>query len=342
MAVTMDEFDRWWNDLTQADLAAIYERTTLKPQFLGNMDLFEEPQGLVGTFHKATLVQGNVQFLQTSVRGGPGQTRKDTKSRGFGIEIPHVPVVFNVTPSDLANIDLDIAGSRNAAAADAEGYLADQFQKLRNDAERTWEFHRAWAIQGRLKDANDGLDVILNLYDMFAAAPFSLTETTHAMTEANVLEKLEELERLVLEELGTDSATQIVLVCGATLFANLRKSANLKEVLTTDVDKSFALESYVYRAFQVRNITFVEARGKIGNAAIFPANEGRVVLPGSGFYNVYDGTPYAIGEAGQRGREIYVTKERLPHNEGFEIKAQFNRLHICSRPRIAIKVTFTP
>lgn len=342
MAVSIDEFDRWWNDLTQDDLGEIYSRTTLRPQFLGNMDLFGEAQGLYGTFHKATLVQDHVQFLTTAVRGAPGQTRKETKSQGFGIEIPHIPVTFNVTPSDLANIDLDVKGSRNAAVSTAERYLAEQFQKLRDDAERTWEHHRCWAIQGRLKDADADLTEILNLFTMFSAAPFSLTETTHAITEANVLSKLEELERLVLTELGSDQATQIVVICGATLFANLRKSANLTDVLTTDIDKSFQRESYVYRAFQVRNITFVEARGKIGNGAIFPDNEGRVVLPGSGLYEVYDGTPYGMNANGMKGQEVYFTKAVLDHQEGLEVKAQFNRLHILKRPRIAIKVTFTP
>ncbi|HRV03100.1 MAG TPA: major capsid protein [Mesotoga sp.] len=328
MAVSVNEFLKWFR---KVDVADVWEATPYVPTFFGSLNIWTPPRGIVGYFHQAEMVKDKIQFIPTANRGAPGVTRSEPKRKRITFECPHMPVELRVTAEDLNNID---GGDAQSLANSAGGYLAEQFRRIRRDAQVTWELHRASMLRGVLLDVNGD-----TLHNYFTA--FGVAEPTIVLANATLLKDIENIKRTVGNAMNGEMVEGIHIVCGTTLYATLRNHADVIANLDTDVNHAFQQKNLVWSQFSVKGITFVEARGAQGATPFMPNAEGRVVLSGTDYYEQLDASATGISNVGRPGKEVVFTEKILDHDEGIELRGQFNRLHIMKRPSLLFKVTYT-
>jgi len=205
------------------------------------------------------------------------------------------------------------------------------------------EYHKINALQGQVKDG-DGTTVHHNYFTISGITENQI-DINLGVAGTDVKGKCSAILREIAGALGATSFTQPIAFCGDTYFDALANHAEVKAgyerwqsslfFRTTQIGPEYGP---AMNGFDFGGITWVNYRGSIGGTAFFPANEARIAprgVPGLYINAIAPGT--SVDAVNRPGIKIYASQERLPHNEGIELKTQSNVLPIVTRPAAIIK-----
>jgi len=214
----------------------------------------------------------------------------------------------------------------------------DQLSEMRAQHEVTFEFLRAGALQGLIKDG-DGT----TLFNLFTE--FGVSETTRSfeleVAATDVRGLCLATIRNIEDELGAAAYTQVRALCGDTFFDEFIAHDDVKAGYEHFRDGEM-LRNDPRAAFPFGGILWENYRGKVGSTDFIPLTEARAFPVGvRGLYKEHFAPADYVEAVNTIGRPIYAKQTRMKFDKGVELETQSNPLPLCTRPALLIKLTNT-
>lgn len=302
-------------------------------------------RGVTTTTIMVESVNGTLQLLNPSARGGHGTTKAKDKRSARALIVPHYQY------DDAINAD-EVQGVRAfGSETDLQSVMALVNQRL-GDAvsmvlDPTLEYQRLGAVKGVILNADGS-----TLYDLFSE--FGVTQETevdfdldNASPAAGVLlEKCSTVSRLIANNLGGRPYTGIHAFCGDTFFDQFRKHAEYRASFTNTPDAARLRDGYIiengtgnkiYGAFEFGGIVWENYRGSNGSSPMVTATKAHIFpvgVPGL-FRTVYAPADY-IETVNTLGQPRYAKQWLSQNGKRIEMEAQSNSLSFCTIPKSLI------
>jgi hypothetical protein len=213
-------------------------------------------------------------------------------------------------------------------------YVTENLAEMRINQDVTHEWARLGMVKGLLLDA-DGATTILDFFDAFGAVQLTVTKSAAAAGEMK--QAADDIVKTVADELGGFSASRIYCLMGNTAFTRFIQSEDVED--SYDKTHRFEQQSYVYREFTWRGVTWVDYRGTVGGTSFIDDDKGVAFPVGPGLYKRYNAPADYMGAANRLGQPMYSSQYRMPHDKGIELEVQSNPLFVPTRITSLLDVT---
>jgi hypothetical protein len=311
------------------------------PGRIGELGLFESaPQNTQNIVIEER--EGSLAILPTASRGSQQQTSNlSTPTRRMRTLVaPHVPQWDEV-------LAVDLEGRRAFGTEDRteifSAVVNDRLERMKQNHELTWEWHRMGALRGNILDA-DGSTVLYNLFN-----EFGVTQSTIACDFTSVDMKMfsQQVWRNMQNALGNTSFKGIRAFCGNQFWDTFISHASVKGAYDRYVESNqwFARTLQIPGTsggggFEFGEITWENYRGQIGAVPFMPSTKAIFFPTGTrGVFLEIDCPADFVETVGTRGKPIYVKQERMKYDKGVELHSQSNRMYLCTRPKCLIEST---
>ncbi len=290
--------------------------------------------------------QGTLSLLPTMPRGSSNQTTQSSDRRRLkAFPVPHVPNWDAVLAGDLEG--KRAFGSETQTEIFSQ-VLNDRLEKMKNDHEVTWEYHRVGALHGIVLDA-DGSTPVVNWF-----TEWGITETTvpfnfydpgtfdDAAPIADMKQRCQRVKRLMQDALGATSFRGIHALCGDRFFDAFVSHATVRRAYERYQENSFARTLQDGEGgFEFGGITWENYRGSVGGVDFFDDEECRFIPTGTRDIFVEVTAPADFVETvNTRGQKLYAKQERMEWDKGIKLHTQSNTLMMCTRPACLLKGVF--
>lgn len=325
------------NMFTLRALTTAIDKAPFQPKRLGKMNLFEsKPQSVRSISIEE--YNGVLAVIPTAKVGAPATLKKPDKRKVRSFEIPHIPYSHQILAADLAGV----REFGTETELQSVGKMVNRhLREMRRDIETTWEWHRMGAITGILLDA-DGSTVIYNLFDEFGTA-----EIVHDMDLGTGGTKQHgkglELKTLIEEALGDDNYDHIRVLCEKTFFRAFIAHTQIQDAYDRWNNGQFLRDDPRFTGFEYpKGVIWEEYRravNTVGTLDFIATNTCRafpVGVPDLFQVNWAPGTK--IDTVNTRGRPMYADQLVDPKKRWVDIDVETNPLHLCTRPRVLVKV----
>jgi hypothetical protein len=224
-----------------------------------------------------------------------------------------------------------------SSAQQAQAEVARRMQRLRSDAEFTFEYHLLNAIQGLVKDPRDGATVI-DYASEFAITPaaeidFDLDNATPA--SGALRKRCQALIESVEDSLGglAIGPVQLRAECGSAFFADLVAHKEIRETYLNTAAAN-ELRGRVVDEFTFAGITF---RRYGGNTTVGVPTDKAYFYPQGieGLFEIYFAPADTFETVNTLGLPLYA--RMIPdrdRDEWVRLEIESNPLPICTRPQV--------
>lgn len=281
---------------------------------------------------------GVLAILQSQPVGAPGQANKKGKRKMRSFVIPHFPLDDIVLPQDVDGIRA--FGSQDALKT-IQGEVLDRLQGMKNKHDITSEWLRNGALKGIILDA-DG-STIYNLYTEFGIVQKSV-DFKLGTAGTDVPEKCREVARHIEDNLKGEVMTGIRVTASQEFWDKFIKHASVKAIFQNWSAAQAKLGDDTRKGFSLQGLTFEEYRGVASDA---DGNSRRFIADGEG-HAFPEGTtetfntvcaPADFNETVNTvGLPYYAKFDERKHGRGYDLHTQSNKLAMCYRPGILVKV----
>ncbi|WP_395175510.1 major capsid protein [Roseibium alexandrii] len=321
------------------------------PSYIGSLGLFSEISVDTLTVAIEKDKEQNVFLIQSSSRGGPGQTFGKNKRSMRELRVPHFQVDDAIYADEVQAVR---QFGTEAAVERLQGKIANRGAEISQSFALTEEYHRLKLItEGQLLDADGSV-----IYDFFtemgeskpAPVDFDLDNSNPA--RGALREKCDDVFRAMGATLDGLPFTGITAICGDDFFKELVKhkevydiylamtGANTARLARGTVSATSSAAANSWGSFEYGNINFVNYRG--GQSVGVDANKVHFVpqgVPGL-FRTVYSPADY-IETVNRPGQRMYAKQWEMQNGKGVNLEYQTNVLHYCTRPRVLMSGTLT-
>lgn len=319
------------DDFGLMQMTSAINTVPVAPARIGSMGLFQA-QGADAKVVGIEELEGELKLIPTQPRGTMPEYKRHQKAKLRAIMIPHLPKNDTVWADSLIGIrQFDTDNSTEAIATTINNRLAG----LKADHEVTWEYHRAGALQGLVKDA-DGSSTVYDLFAEFGVSRITLNWDTLDITGLKAL--CMSLRRNMETELNFAPYTGIHVFVGADFFDSLVHSEETRDAFKLFQDSAFARE-FNSNVFRYSQITFEEYTGKVGTDPVFPDTEGQAFPLAPRLYEQWNAPGTFMECVGTLGLPYYAKQEVMKFDVGVELHTQSNPLFLVKKPRVLIKLT---
>lgn len=326
---------------------------TLLPQIpskLGDMGLFVNDPQLTRTV-TVEEQDGILTVLQTQPLGSRNNELKRPRRKMRAFEIPHIPEFDSIKAQDLMGVrefgggPVDYGASGGVSDADLEQQLRtwatainNKQQLMKNNITATWEWHRAGAIQGLLKDSDGS-----TIYDWFAefgvtqqSFPFDFTSGATVDVKVNA----QKVCRAMQFALGNTPFTGIQVICGDNFWDAFIQAPSVKEAYK-NWDNN-VLSSQQRNGFMFADMFWMNYTAQLNGSNLVPTESARAIPLGvPGLFKQCNAPGNFVECVGTKGLPIY-SKQRVDEWEtAVELFMQSNPLFIASRPGALMQITHT-
>jgi hypothetical protein len=303
------------------------------PQALGQEAIFAE-KGIATYSAMVEYKNGVFTIIPFGVRGTLGTNLSEPGRIVRSFPIPHIPVVSTIQAHEVIGV------RKFGSDTEMETMPLKIDEHLANHAqahEATWEFHRAAAMCGLIKDA-DGT-TLNNVFTEFGLTEDVFTFNFSAGTEADLQLKCMEVKTAIGNAVGGTGIVAVSALIDDTFFTNMMKSAGVRAAFETDYDFRRTNIEAGADVFVWGGITWKRYRANIGTTNFFGGtNVARFYPTGMpGLYNHYMAPANFAETVNTIGIKYYASQMRLPHDMGVQIHSQSNPLFICVRPALLKK-----
>lgn len=315
---------------TMASLTAAINDVTYVPSQIGEAGLFEA-EGISTTSLVIEKDGETLGLVESKPRGAPGTVVGADKRTGVSFQAAHLPTVATINADEVQNVRA--FGTEDAEQA-VQSVVNNRLAKMARRIDMTHEHHRLGAIKGQVLDS-DGTTV---LYDLFTA--FGMTQQTVEMQLDTATTKVQgkalDIHEKVEEALDGLSYTGITVRCGKSFWRKLITHANVKEAYER-YQNGAQLRADPRDSFFFGGILWERYRGggtvKIADTEAYATPTGVMDL----FITRFAPADY-METVNTLGLPFYSSSRMLDHNKGVELEAQSNPAHLCTRPKVNIKL----
>ena len=335
--LTMDVFDG--DAFTAVELTDALERIPHKPQYLGNLGIFE-PRPVRTETVAVENREGKLSIVQTTPRGAPLPQRKKDDRNIRDFRTVRVALGDTLYAAEIQNIR---AFGRVSELEQLQEEVMRRNMAVRDDVELTHENMRLGAIQGIVLDA-DGSTVIRNWFDEWGIT--QPTEIDFDLDNANPASgAVRKKCNLVVRNMkkGAKGAwtpgTQVYSLCGDNFFDDLTAHEEVRQTYLNQQDARELRNDFGTAFGMVRygEITWVNYRGTDdGTSVSVPTNEAKFFPVGArGVFQHAMSPGESFDFANTPGRAFYAMIVRdLERNMWVKPEVYSYPLFICSRPEM--------
>lgn len=302
-------------------------------------------RGVTTTTIMIESVDGTLQLLNPSARGGNGSTKAKDKRTARALVVPHYQYDDAINADEVQGIRAfgsetevqSVMGLVNQRLTDAVSLVLDP----------TLEYQRLGALKGIILNA-DG-STLYNLFTEFGVS--QETEVDFDLDAASpaagvLLGKCTTVARLIANNLGGMPYTGIHAFCGDTFFDQFKAHAEYRASFTNTPDAARLRDGYIienstgnkiYSAFEFGGIVWENYRGSNGSSPMVAATKAHIFpvgVPGL-FRTVYAPADY-IETVNTVGLPRYARQWQSQNGKRIEMEAQSNSLSYCTRPKVLI------
>ena len=277
---------------------------------------------------------GVLSLIPFSDRGAPAAqgTGDEREMRDFRTR--HLKKEDTIWASEVAGIR---AFGSESELQQVQGEVAYRAQKLRNEAELTFEFHSLNALQGRVLNT-DGTTVVYDWYEEFgidrpAEVNFDLANPNPA--KGALRKKCMEVVESIEADVGGLIPGSVVVeaLCGSAFFRDL---TNHPDVIDTYLHaaKTAELSGRPTDVFDWGGIRWRRYRG--GSGVGVAADKCHIYPTGiDGLFEQYGSPPDTYDLVNTPGQEVYYrTIMDRDRNEWVKIELEANPMFVCTRPAV--------
>lgn len=313
------------------------DKLPYRPKRLGQMGLFKE-KGITTAIASVEERQGKLSLLMTKARGEMSQGNSTGRRKVRTFSVPHIP------HNDAVMAD-EVLGVRKFGTEDelesVQTIVNDKLQRLKDDHEATWEWHRVRALHGLILEG-DGVTPILDLFDAFGITETSV-EFDFSATEQEIKRTCLTVIRHIETSLGDDTFTGVHAMCGDAFFDNLVTSPEIKAAYDRWQDGKFFREQQrplggSGGGFEYGGIMWENYRGQVGDVKFIADDVCRFFPTGSNVTFQRLNAPANFIEAvNTPGKALYAKQEKMKWDVGVELHTQSNPLFLCTRPSVLVE-----
>lgn len=301
---------------------------------------------------------GQIFVLSAEERkSNAGQATSQDKETGVFMEIPHFPLLSNISPSDLDNLLEVVNGQVTEKSLDRE--LVRQLETINKHHAITREYLRLCMLRGLIKDGQG--KTLHDLYDLFDINKKTISLGLND-SNTDVRAKTEEVNDHIGQNLLGDTSTGNESLVSTSLFNKLIAHEKVEKYWLNaqnssehkDLKRDYRGNNYG-RVFEFGDLVFREYKGKLplraSNGSIttqdnIQADKGHAYPAGTqNLFRTFDGPAYHMEHVNKRpdydeqDQSILITAKVLDHGEGVELKSQSNVLAACKQPEVLVELT---
>jgi hypothetical protein len=306
-------------------------KAPFQPGRLGALKLFRSK----GIKDKVAVVEersGQLSLIQTTPRGGPGDTIGTPKRVARSFTVPHLEREAKIYADEVQGVRA--FGSEDANLV-VQTLVDERLADLRAMHEVTLEYHRAGAVQGKILDADGS-----TIYDLFNE--FGLAQQTKdialSVAGTDVRGDCVAIQRLIENELGAEPVSGYRALCGDAFFDALISHPTV--VASFAYQEGAINRSDLRKGFEFGGITWENYRGSVAGTNFFPDTQAFVVPEGTSIFTTYYAPADFMEAVNTLGLPLYsklISDDEL--NRWVKLHSQSNPLAINLRPRAVVKVT---
>jgi hypothetical protein len=307
------------------------------PNRLGELNLFQEE----GVASLSVIIEeqfGKLSLIKTAARGTMPTlgTKERRKMRSF--LIPHLPQNDNVLADDAQGVR---AFGTESELETVLGIVNNKMEKLKQNHELTWEWHRLGAIKGQILDA-DAETVIYDLFDEFGITQ-KVEEFDFEDESLDVKDKCIKLKRYIDKTLGASTYQHIHVLCGDDFFDALVAHPNVKEAYeqweNNGQGGTFLREDQRAGFEHPAGVVWENYRGFVGTQAFIEPDEAYAFPIGvPDLFIRRNGPAPFVETVNTIGIPLYAKQEPMKFGLGTELHTNSNPLHLCTRPAVLVKL----
>lgn len=318
-------------------LTTAINRVPATPTQIRELAIFK-PEYLDTTYADVENQEGKLLLVKSKERGMSGDSLPEKKREIRTFRIPHLPVEDVVLADDVQN-------KRAFASTEAETVQSRVDSKLadgKNNLEYTREHLMLGALQGKILDADGSI-----LYDLYKE--FDFTRDRYALGLSNAKTEVGAvLDRHLSKHkklLKGAPVTGWVALCGLDFLEKLKYHDSIKPLYQRFEDGALYRESHNNDTlnpieFMHKGIKFIEYTGDFGESgAKIPSNEAILLPIGRNLYKEYFAPANMNETVNTTALPYYASREKMKHNEGWDLKMQSNPLPLCLRPELLATLT---
>jgi hypothetical protein len=278
---------------------------------------------------------GVLTLIPAVPRGAPASQDREGARKAFSLLVPHYPRERTIMASSIQGVRQ--FGS-DSELETVEAKIAQAQAQMVRQHESTWEFGRACAITGVLKNAdgstlidlNAAQGVVQNQYDIDFA-----TATTDVKDELIVAK-----ERSEDEQSADTPANGYALIAGRAMFHTISRHASLKTAFDRWRDGQALRADNRFGGMIIGdNITLYSAgRGKVGGVTFIADDEAYLCPIAPGMYQTRFAPADTVEAANTTGLPLYSMSDPLPYGRGVKILTESNAISYTTTPRAIIKI----
>lgn len=316
-------------------LSASINRVPATPTQIRDLAIFE-PTYMTTTSVEVENQDGELRLVQSRERGMSGDSLPEKVRQSRMFKIPHLPINDVVLADDVQNVRAFGSTQAETVQARVDAKLADG----KNALEYTREHLMLGALQGKILDADGTL-----LYDLYQE--FSLTRQTYAFglgsakTEVGaVIDRHLTAHKKLLKGAPV---TGWIALCGAEFLEKLKYHDSIKPIYQRFQEGSVYRESQSTLnpiEFAHNGIKFVQYAGNFGERGAKIADNEAILLPlGKKLYKEFFAPANMNETVNTPALAYYASREKMKHNEGWDLKMQSNPLPMVMRPELVATLT---
>ncbi|SDX04965.1 Phage major capsid protein E [Pseudomonas syringae] len=313
--------------------AAINEQPYL-PGRISSLGLFQE-EGIATLTVQIEKDGDTLALVPAGERGSSGLVVTGTKRRMIPFNTVHLPERFTIKADEIQGIRA--FGSRTELQA-VQDVINTRLARARRQLDATHEFQRMGALNGEVLDA-DGQTVLLDIYAAFGVQRQSLSM---GLNDADTQLRVKAGEALDMQEdaLGSVTSTGSRAFCGKSFWNKLIVHKSVTETYLNSTQAA-ELRGDARESFEFGGIVWERYRGKVAGISFVHDDEALLVPEGVPDLYISAFAPADYMETvNTQGIPYYSKLETLPFGKGVAGEAQSNPLHLCTRPRAQIRLTF--
>jgi len=339
------------------ELTAALNRFPLVPGLVGSLNLFT-PKPQTTTVVMLEQQNDTLALVPSQPRGAPATINVRGNRQMIPFIIPHFPLRSTLMADSILGVRaFGTTNELEGIQSKVNGELSSMGLKL----DVTQEYLRLGAIKGVIITSVDRTTGIpLSAIDLFAA--FGVTAQTdinwpivysRAITEADAWSSpiralSSSAARVMANELGGQSFTGLVAICGSAFFNAIAGAPETRQVYlaaTGAVTTTQLLGSTYGARISYAGVTYIEYIGGVGNLVFVPDDTAYVFPTGVPelFIEAYAPADY-IETVNTVALPRYAKQEIMDFDKGVELETQMNVLPMCTRPRalLTLKATAAP
>lgn len=308
-------------------------------RFIGTterMNLFR-PMPVTTTTVAVEESNGVLNLLISQPRGGPAPKNETAKRKLRDFRVPHYPLEDVIRPEEIQGVRS--FGSETGVTTEAE-VMARKLAEMRRKHDLTAEWLRVQALKGIVLDG-DG-STLYNFYTEFGIAQQQMDfDLDDANTDVNY--QCRQVVRYIRTSLKGDMATGVHCFCSPDFYDDLIKHGSVKEAFKYFQTQQ-QLSGDFSGQFKFAGITFEP----IESTTTSPDGTTRKFVDDNYAFAFPVGTQSTFMEVlapadfmetvNTPGLPFYAKQEPMKFNRGTEVHTQMNRLPICVRPEVLVKI----